>query len=65
MSAAWRQKPSFYIVADQDRMIAPELEKAVAERMHAKTIHIPSSHVPMLSHPTQVAKFIADAAGAQ
>jgi pimeloyl-ACP methyl ester carboxylesterase len=63
-TAAWRHKPSFYIVADQDRMIAPELEKKLAEQMHAKTIHISSSHVPMLSHP-QVANFISEAAGAQ
>jgi pimeloyl-ACP methyl ester carboxylesterase len=64
-TAAWRQKPSFYIVADQDRMIAPELEKKLADQMHAKTIHISSSHVPMLSHPTEVANFISEAAGAQ
>lgn len=63
--AAWRDKPSFYIVADHDRMIAPELEKKLAQQMHAKTIHIPSSHVPMLSHPTQVAAFISAAAGGQ
>jgi pimeloyl-ACP methyl ester carboxylesterase len=62
-TAAWRNKPSFYIVADHDRMIAPELEKKLAEQMHATTIHIASSHVPMLSHPTQVADFIATAAG--
>jgi pimeloyl-ACP methyl ester carboxylesterase len=64
-AAAWRQKPSFYIVADQDRMIAPELEKKLAEQLHAKTIHIASSHVPMLSHPAEVADFIAVAAGNQ
>jgi pimeloyl-ACP methyl ester carboxylesterase len=64
-TAAWREKPSFYIVADQDRMIAPELEKKLAEQLHAKTTHISSSHVPMLSHPTQVANFISEAAGAQ
>ena len=62
-TAAWRQKPSFYIVADQDRMIPPELEKKLGEQMHATTIHISSSHVPMLSHPTEVANFISDAAG--
>jgi hypothetical protein len=45
-------------------MIAPELEKKLAEQMHAKTIHIASSHVAMLSHPTQVAEFISSAAGA-
>jgi len=61
--AAWRDKPSFYIVADYDRMISPELETRLSEEMHAETIHIPSSHVPMLSHPTQVADFIAKAAG--
>jgi hypothetical protein len=46
-------------------MIQPELEKAVAERVHAQSIHIPSSHVRMLPHPTEVANFISDAAGAQ
>lgn len=64
-TAAWKAKPTFYIVADHDRMISPELEKKFAEQMHAKTIHIPSSHVPMLSHPAEVAKFIAEAAGSQ
>jgi pimeloyl-ACP methyl ester carboxylesterase len=62
-TAAWRQKPDFYIVADQDRMIDPELEEQIAEQMNASTIHISSSHVPMLSHPAQVANFIAAAAG--
>lgn len=61
-TVAWKQKPTSYIVADQDRMIAPELEKKFSEQMHAKTIHIASSHVPMLSHPVQVADFIAAAA---
>jgi hypothetical protein len=46
-------------------MIAPGLEEKLAAQMHAKTIHISSSHVPMLSHPTEVAKFITEAAGAQ
>ena len=62
-TAAWRQKPDFYIVADQDRMIDPELEEQSAQQMNATTIHISSSHVPMLSHPAQVANFIAGAAG--
>jgi pimeloyl-ACP methyl ester carboxylesterase len=60
--AAWREKPTFYIVADNDRMISPDLEKEMAAQMHAKTIHIASSHVPMLSHPTEVAAFISEAA---
>lgn len=64
-TASWRHKPNFYIVADHDRMIAPELEAKLAEQMHAKTIHIPSSHVPMLSHASEVAEFINDAANGQ
>jgi pimeloyl-ACP methyl ester carboxylesterase len=62
-TAAWRHKPDFYVVADQDRMIDPALEQRFADQMHATTIHIASSHVPMLSHPAQVADFIASAAG--
>jgi pimeloyl-ACP methyl ester carboxylesterase len=62
-TAAWKEKPDFYIVADQDRMIDPALEQKFADQMHATTIHIASSHVPMLSHPAQVADFIATAAG--
>jgi pimeloyl-ACP methyl ester carboxylesterase len=61
-AAAWKTKPTFYIVADRDRMISPQLEKEMAAQMHAKTIHISSSHVPMLSHPTEVAEFISEAA---
>ena len=61
-TAAWSEKPDFYIVADQDRMIAPELEEQIAQQMNATTIHISSSHVPMLSHPAQVANFIVAAA---
>jgi pimeloyl-ACP methyl ester carboxylesterase len=61
-SAAWHMKPTWYVVADNDRMIPPELERRFAKAMNAKTISLPSSHVPMLSHPAQVADFIADAA---
>ena len=64
-TVAWKAKPTYYIVADQDRMIAPELEKKFAEQMGAKTIHLASSHVPMLSHAIQVAEFISSAAASQ
>jgi pimeloyl-ACP methyl ester carboxylesterase len=62
-TVAWKRKPTFYIVADQDRMIAPELERKFAGQMRAKTIHIASGHLPMLSHPVEVADFITAAAG--
>ncbi len=61
-SAAWRSKPSWYIVANNDRMISPDLERAAAAAMNAKTIALDSSHVPMLSEPGKVAAFIEQAA---
>jgi pimeloyl-ACP methyl ester carboxylesterase len=60
--AAWRHKPSFYIVAENDRMINPDYERFAAKRMGAKTLALPTSHVPMLSKPKEVAAFIAEAA---
>jgi len=60
--AAWHHKPSFYVVAENDRMINPDYERFAAKRMGAKTLVLPTSHVPMLSRPNEVAKFIAEAA---
>src|ERR1700722_5331293 len=48
---AWKTKPSWYIVANNDNAVNPELERFVAKRMNATTYDIDSSHVPMLSHP--------------
>jgi pimeloyl-ACP methyl ester carboxylesterase len=62
-TAAWHTKPSWYIVASNDRMIAPEQEKSMAKQMNATTTVLPSSHVVMLTHPKEVAKVIEDAAG--
>src|SRR5579864_4004141 len=49
---AWRSKPSWYIVAKNDRTVQPELERFLAKRMGATTYEVESSHVPMLSNPT-------------
>jgi pimeloyl-ACP methyl ester carboxylesterase len=49
--AAWRSKPSWYIVAKNDRTVPPELERFLAKRMGATTYEADSSHVPMLSKP--------------
>jgi pimeloyl-ACP methyl ester carboxylesterase len=61
-NAAWKTKPSWSVVAEEDRAIPPALEKAMAERMKATTTTLHSSHLAMLSHPTQVAGVIAKAA---
>lgn len=60
--AAWSSKPSWYIVAANDRMIDPGAERALAKKIHAKTTELKTSHVPMVSNPQAVAKVILDAA---
>jgi pimeloyl-ACP methyl ester carboxylesterase len=61
-AAAWETKPSWYVVATQDRMIQPAYESKTAEKIHAKVTTVASSHVPMLSHPKEVADAIIAAA---
>jgi pimeloyl-ACP methyl ester carboxylesterase len=61
-NAAWKTKPTWYVVAANDRMIAPDLERKFAKTMNAKTVTLASSHVPMLSHSSEVARLIIDAA---
>lgn len=61
---AWRSKPSWYIVANHDRTVHPDLERFVADRMGATTYDLDSSHVPMLSHPDRVLDVIREAAAA-
>jgi pimeloyl-ACP methyl ester carboxylesterase len=61
---AWRSKPSWYIVANNDRTVNPDLERFVADRMGATTYDVDSSHVPMLSHPDLVLDVIRAAAAA-
>jgi pimeloyl-ACP methyl ester carboxylesterase len=61
---AWRSKPSWYIVAKNDRTVHPDMERFVAKRMGATTTEVASSHVPMLSHPDLVIDVIRAAAKA-
>jgi pimeloyl-ACP methyl ester carboxylesterase len=59
---AWRTKPSWYIVATNDRTVQPDLERFVAKRMGAHTYDVDSSHVAMLSQPDFVLDVIRTAA---
>ncbi len=61
-TAAWKTKPSWFVVSANDRAIPPDLEKAEAARMKATTIVLPASHLSMLSHPKEVADLIIKAA---
>ena len=61
---AWRSLPSWYLVAKDDQAIPPVAERQFASRMGAITIEVPSSHLPMVSHPSEVAQLIETAAAA-
>jgi pimeloyl-ACP methyl ester carboxylesterase len=59
---AWKTIPSWYLVSKQDQVMAPELERLQAHRMHAHTSEIDSSHAVYLSHPKAVADLVEQAA---
>ena len=60
---AWRIKPAWYLVAGEDRMIPPPAQRAMAERIGAKTVEVPgSSHSVYVSQPAAVADLIKQAA---
>jgi len=61
-TAAWKTKPSWFVLTQQDHMIDPGLQKAMAEKISAHIVSVPSSHVPQLSRPAQVADAIVAAA---
>jgi len=61
---AWKSKPSWCIVANNDRTVHPDLQRFAAKRMGASTHAIDSSHVAMLSNPKLVIDVIRAAANA-
>lgn len=63
-AAAWSSKPSYAVVAQQDRMINPDLERFMTRRAKSKTVELPGSHAVFLSHPKEVAELIERAAKA-
>ena len=58
---AWKFLPSWYLVATDDEAIPPEAERQFARRMGATTVEVPSSHLPMVSHPREVSELIESA----
>jgi pimeloyl-ACP methyl ester carboxylesterase len=61
---AWKSLPTWYLVAQHDEALPPDAERQFAARMGATTVELPSSHVPMISHPNEVADLIEKAANA-
>jgi len=62
--AAWKEKPSYAVIAKQDRMLNPDLERFMAKRAKSQTIELPGSHAIFISHARDVATLIEKAANA-
>lgn len=60
--AAWETRPSWYIVTENDQMIPPAAQREMARKIKATVTALPTSHVPMLSRPKDVADVIIAAA---
>jgi len=61
---AWSEKPSWFVVSKNDRIIYPEMERKAAEKIGAKVTEVDASHVAMLAKPEEVAAVIIEAAAA-
>jgi pimeloyl-ACP methyl ester carboxylesterase len=59
---AWKVKPSWYLVATDDKMIPPPAQRQMATRAQATTVEVPGSHAVYVSNPAAVAKLIEQAA---
>jgi pimeloyl-ACP methyl ester carboxylesterase len=59
--AAWRDKPTFYVITTKDKVIAPEAQKFFAERMKAKITEVAGSHASLVVHAPEVAAVIEKA----
>lgn len=64
-SPAWRVKPSWYLVAEDDRMIPADAQRAMAARAGATVRTHPGSHAVYVAHPGAVAALIGEAATAK
>ena len=62
--AAWRSKPSWYLITNQDRMIPPDAQRTMSARLGATVVEVDASHSVYISQPGAVADLIKQAAAA-
>jgi pimeloyl-ACP methyl ester carboxylesterase len=60
-AAAWKTKPSWYLLTTEDHMIAPELQRFMSKRAASKVVEVKGSHAVYLSKPDAVASIIEQA----
>lgn len=59
---AWKDHPSWFLVAEHDRMIAADTQRFVATRMNATVHTVNADHLPMVTHPDSVTEILLAAA---
>jgi pimeloyl-ACP methyl ester carboxylesterase len=59
---AWKSKPSWFLIAEEDRMINPRTQRFMAERMNATVRAFAVDHTPLLTAPDKVVDIILEAA---
>jgi pimeloyl-ACP methyl ester carboxylesterase len=64
-TAAWREKPTFYVISTKDKVISPEAQKMFAARIKAQTTEVAGSHASLVVHAKEVAAAIEKAALAE
>jgi len=61
-TAAWHNKPTFYVISTQDKVLAPEAQKMFAAKIKAQTTEVAGSHASLVVHAKEVADVIEKAA---
>jgi len=61
-TAAWRDKPTFFVISTQDQLLAPAAQRLFAARMNAQTTEVAGSHASLVTHANEVAAVIEKAA---
>jgi pimeloyl-ACP methyl ester carboxylesterase len=61
-TAAWHDKPTFYVISTKDKVLAPEAQKMFAARIKAQTTEVAGSHASLVVHAKEVAEVIEKAA---
>jgi pimeloyl-ACP methyl ester carboxylesterase len=59
---AWKEKPSWFLIAENDLMVSPQTQRFTAERMKSTIVSLPVDHSPLTTHPNAVVGIIRDAA---
>jgi pimeloyl-ACP methyl ester carboxylesterase len=57
----WKQVPTWFLIADEDRMIHPDTQRFMAERMQARIQTHPVDHAPLITKPQAVTDMLQDA----